>query len=647
MKKILVVDNHPVVLKFMSNLLGKHGHHVLTAHDGLSALDLLRTFTPDVIFVDLVMPNISGEKLCRIIRSMPEMKDVFVVILSGIAAEQDLDFAMLGVNACIAKGPFDKLGRHVLHILQRAELDGPGVWTDQVIGLEDIAKREVTKELISSRMHLESILNNMSEGILELNSETRIVYANPSAISLIGVPEESLISSAFTDLFDEEHQRVIKELLVETGNQPLTIGEDSPVFINSKQVVLNILKARDNVQGIYIVLINDISERKKLETQIRQAQMMESIATLAGGIAHQFNNALSVIIGNIELLKIDLTDDDRGTEFLDPIKNAAYRMSALTSQLLAYARGGKYNPKIISLGKFIENTLPLIQHSLGHSVFVEKNLPPSALNVEADITQLQMVLSSVLNNAAEAIEGQGHVRLTVSEYNIQDGHPHLLPGLYACISVEDDGKGMDEETRVRIFEPFFTTYFQGRGLGMAAVYGIIKNHNGWVSVDSEPGKGTTVLIYLPAFKDVEIKKEEEKIRLEKGSGTILLIEDEDLVLDVCGAMLKNLNYFVLEAKTGAEAISIAKSFEGEIDLALLDIDLPDMDGGSLYPFLKEARKNLKVIVCSGYNLDGPVQEIIEAGAQGFIQKPFNFGALSKKLKEILGTDKKPASHSAS
>ena len=640
MKKILVVDNHPVMLKFMSNLLGKQGHQVLTAQDGLSALDLLKTFIPDVIFVDLVMPNISGEKLCRIIRSMPKMKEVFLVILSGIAAEQGIDFELLGINACIAKGPFDKLARHVLSILEKADIDGPGVRTKQVIGIEDIIQREVSKELISSRMHLESILNNMSEGILELNSEARIVYANPAAISLIGVSEETLISSTFTELFGEDQKRIINDLLPEIGHDPLIIGEYSPVMINNRQVVLNVLKAKENVQGIYIVIINDISERKKLQTQIRQAQMMESIATLAGGIAHQFNNALSVIIGNVELLKMEQSEDAGRTEFLDPIKNAAYRMSMLTSQLLAYARGGKYNPKIISLGKFIENTLPLIQHSIGHSVFVQKFLPPYVLNVEADITQLQMVLSAVLNNAAEAIDGHGQLRLNVTDKEVQSGHPHLEPGNYACISIEDDGKGMDEETRARIFEPFFTTYFQGRGLGMAAVYGIIKNHNGWISVDSELGKGTTVCIYLPAFEDMETKKEDEKLKLEKGSGTILLIEDESMVLDVCGTMLKKLNYSVLEAKTGAEAINIAKTFDGVIDLALLDIDLPDMDGSSLYPFLKEARQNLKVIVCSGYSFDGPVQEIMEAGAQGFIQKPFDIRVLSKKLKEILGTGKK-------
>jgi CheY-like chemotaxis protein len=187
-----------------------------------------------------------------------------------------------------------------------------------------------------------------------------------------------------------------------------------------------------------------------------------------------------------------------------------------------------------------------------------------------------------------------------------------------------------------MFEPFFTTNFQGRGLGMAAVYGIIQNHGGWVSVGSELGKGTSVFIYLPAVKALETEVQKEEPRLEEGSGTILIVEDEDMIVEVCRIMLEKLSYRVLEARTGEEAINIARTFDGDIDLSILDIGLPDMDGDKLYPLLKEARADLKVIVCSGYAIDGPAQEILDAGAQGFIQKPYAFGVLSAKLKEVLG-----------
>jgi len=386
MKKILVVDNHPVMLKFMTNLLEKEGHEVLTAHDGLSAL-------------------------------------------------------------------------------KQSDLVPPREMTDGVIGLDDVYAREVTRELLSSKRHLERILDNMSEGIIELNPEARIVYANPVAVSLIGIPEEMLLSQPFPELFHETHREGIKDLIDEgIGDEQHTIGEDSPLILNGKRILLNMLQLKGEEQKSVILIMNDISERKRIEAQLRQAQKMESIATLAGGIAHQFNNALSVITGNIELLKMSSPENDENAEYTEPIKNSAYRMAHLTSQLLAYARGGKYNPKTMSLSAFIEDTFPLIRHSINPGIQMKSNLPELSYNIEADFTQMQMVLSAVVSNASEAIVGKGCIRITSAIEDILDHHPHLEPGRYACLRVEDDGKGMDEEIRNRMFEPFFTTNFQGRGL---------------------------------------------------------------------------------------------------------------------------------------------------------------------------------------
>jgi len=635
MKKILVVDNHPVMLKFMTNLLEKQGYEVRTSQDGLSALGVLKTYTPDVMFVDLIMPNIVGEKLCKIVRSMPEMDDCYLVILSGIAAEQEIDFVALGVNACIAKGPFNKMAQHVLSVLDQSNRKMNGL-SEKTIGDKDVVEREVLTELLSSKRHVEHILNNMSEGILELNPETRIVYVNPSAISLIGRPEEKLLAASFFDFFEGTHREKIEDIFENIDEFPQKIGKESSLILNGKLIELTLVLVREKEQQTIIAIINDISERKRIEAQLRQAQKMESIATLAGGIAHQFNNSLSVITGNIELLKMNSPEDsDSIVEYIEPIKNSAYRMSNLTSQLLAYARGGKYNSKSISLSTFVKDTQPLIRHSINHAILVETDLPQHVYNLMADITQMQMVLSAIVTNAAEAIEGPGRIRIIATNEEIKEPHPHLEPGRYACLRIEDDGKGMDEETKNRMFEPFFTTNFQGRGLGMAAVYGIVKNHGGWVTADSELGKGTTVSIYLPAVETEGKEDNEEEPQLEKGSGTILVVEDEDMILEMCRTMLEMLDYCVLEARTGEEAINVAKTFDGDIDIAILDIGLPDMDGDKLYPFLKEARKDLKVIVCSGYAIDGPAREILDAGAHGFIQKPYAFGTLSAKLKEVL------------
>jgi signal transduction histidine kinase len=250
-----------------------------------------------------------------------------------------------------------------------------------------------------------------------------------------------------------------------------------------------------------------ITERKNIQARLQEAQKMEAIATLAGGIAHEFNNALCVVIPNIDLLKSKIPDNEEINKHTQPIYSSAQRMAHLTSQLLAYARGGKYRPQQISLNTFVQETLPFVKHVIQAGIVVETDLAEDLCYVEADPTQLQMVLLAVMVNAAEALEDTGHIRFTLRHEEIDEefaeGHPDVKPGSYVCLTIEDSGSGMSEETRIRVFEPFFTTKFQGRGLGMAAVYGIVKNHDGLVVVDSELGKGTVVRIYLPESRDKE------------------------------------------------------------------------------------------------------------------------------------------------
>jgi PAS domain S-box-containing protein len=382
-----------------------------------------------------------------------------------------------------------------------------------------------------------------------------------------------------------------------------------------------------------------VKERMKVEAQLQEVQRMEAIATLAGGIAHEFNNALVGVSGNIELLDMDLPDDEKMDRYVGQMKDSTRRMANLTDQLLAYARGGKYQPKAISLNSFVEGTLPLLRHSIDPAIRVETDLPRDVSHIEADLTQMQMVLSALLSNSAEAMEGEGRIRIITRDEKIEKEiaktESDLKPGSYVSLTIQDDGRGMDEETISRVFDPFFTTKFQGRGMGMAAAYGIIKNHGGAISVDSELGKGTAVRIYLPAVA-VHVEHEKEtKTEVAAGTGTILVIEDEDVVIDVISRMLEMLGYRMLLAKSGKAAVDIARGYDGDIDLAILDIVLPDMGGKQVYPLVMEARPSLKVIVCSGYAVDGPAQEILNAGAQDFIQKPFSFETLSEKLKEVL------------
>lgn len=380
-------------------------------------------------------------------------------------------------------------------------------------------------------------------------------------------------------------------------------------------------------------------EQLRLTARLQQAQKMESIATLAGGIAHQFNNALAVILGNIELIQMDGLVDQRLLRFIEPINQAGQKMVHLTAQLLAYARGGKFQTQVVSAHRFVKEALSLVSHSLSSHVELKTDLDETTDPIEVDGTQIQMLLAAILANASEAIETKGYVTVSLrnAELSAEDRAKYagLKPGRHVLLQIADTGKGMDERTRTRIFEPFFTTKFQGRGLGMAAVYGIVKKHGGNVYVDSEPGHGAVVSIFLPGAMMAREEAEKRTAAQTQRTGTALIVEDEHLVMEVNRAIVEKLGYRVLEAKSGHEALHIARTYKGPIDFALLDVILPDMGGNQIYPKLMELLPNLKVIVCSGFTLDDPAREILNAGAQAFLPKPFSVAVLSKSLDEIF------------
>jgi PAS domain S-box-containing protein len=378
-------------------------------------------------------------------------------------------------------------------------------------------------------------------------------------------------------------------------------------------------------------------EKKRLQERLQESQKLEAVAGLAGGIAHQFNNALSVILGHIELLERDplrRTDQD-----LEPIRESAQRLVSLTNQLLAYARGGRYRSRLIPLAPFLDQTLELLWHLVPPVVEVETDVEPDTSSVEADETQLQMVLSSVVFNAIEAIEDAGRIRISCRTRHLRPDDstlpPDQEPGSYVQMAVEDDGAGMDEPVRSRIFEPFFSTKFQGRGLGMAAAYGVVRNHGGWIAVDSEPGRGTAVRIFLPAAEAAENAPVRETAAPAGQTGRVLLVEDDDLVMDIGRMMLENLGYEVLTARTGEEALDHGRNHDERIDLALMDVKLPDMDAATLYAELISRRPGLKVIACSGYYKDERVRAILRQGADGFLEKPFSHTDLAAKIDEVL------------
>ncbi|MBW1764259.1 MAG: PAS domain S-box protein, partial [Deltaproteobacteria bacterium] len=382
--------------------------------------------------------------------------------------------------------------------------------------IRDITKRKKAEEALrQSEERFRTLFEDVPAAIQGYGPDGTIHYWNKASENTYGYKKDEAIGNNLIELIIPPEMRgCVHDAIkrgAETGEMPppeelLLMRQDGsrvPVFSSH-----TVLKKGKKEPELYCLDV-DMTVQKKLQEQLQQAQKMEAISTLSGGIAHQFNNALSVITGNIGLLEMDFPSDKKIANYAKEMKASARQMTHLAAQLLAYARGGKYQAKAVSFCDFVRETLPLVKHTLGPAINVDTDLPIGILNVKADLTQMQMVLAAVLTNAAEAMEGKGRIRVACRDTIITDetvgDFPGLTPGNYVNLTIVDDGKGMDEETRNRIFEPFFTTKFEGRGLGMAAAYGIVKNHAGWISVDSELGKGTTVKIYLSASESVQTR----------------------------------------------------------------------------------------------------------------------------------------------
>ena len=604
--------------------------------EAAGCLESLDEINPELIIADYLLPGMNGIEFLETLNR--EKRDIPVIIITGQGDEYIAIRAMkLGAwDYLVKSGDFFTL-------------------IPSVIG-KVVREWKLKETLQGSQRRFREIFSQSPIGIAVYDQNGLLIEANKSCMDIFGVPD--LVHMNGFKLIDapnappELKEKLLKGETVRYETpfdfdrvNELDLFERGRSGMAYLEIVITPMKdATNRYTSGYLVQIQDITRRKLAEEEKKelQVQRMESIFTLAGGIAHDFNNILSGITGNIELLKMDLPNITNMDQYVEAMSNAAQRMVLLTDQLLAYARGGKYWPKTISLTKFVEETLPMIQNKISPAICVRTNLARDISSVEADMTQMHMVLSAVVINAAEAIEGQGQIIIRTSNKEIDEGvakyNPGLKTGHYSCLTVQDYGKGMDAETKRKIFEPFFTRKFQGRGLGMAAVYGIVKNHGGWISVDSQLGKGTVVRIYLPVVEDEPKEIKKPKIELARGTGTILIVEDEEQILDVTRRILKRLGYHVLTARTGMEGVDIGRSYDGDIDLAIIDIYLSDMRGDVIYKLLKKARRNLKVIILSGYALDGPAQKILNSGAQAFMQKPFKLAALSEKVKNVLETE---------
>jgi PAS domain S-box-containing protein len=388
---------------------------------------------------------------------------------------------------------------------------------------------------------------------------------------------------------------------------------------------------------------SDVTERKSLEAQFLQAQKMESVGRLAGGVAHDFNNLLGVIMGYGQLLAKQLPDESKQRRYVSEILDASDRASGLTRQLLAFSRREVVQPRVLDLNAAVAGSEGMLQRLLGEDIEVVSVLAKDLGRVRADPHQIQQILMNLVVNARDAMPSGGRLTIETADARLDSEyvrrHPAVEPGPYVLLAVSDTGHGMTAEVQARIFEPFFTTKEAGKGsgLGLGTVYGIVKQSGGHVWVYSEPGQGTTFKIYLPRVEDDAQLAElpSEAALLPRGSETILLVEDEAALRGVVSEMLESLGYTVLGVTKGTEALAVAERLEPPLHLLITDVVLPGMGGRELGELITAARPGIKILYVSGYTDDAVLRYGVKAREMAFLQKPFTSGMLARKVREVL------------
>ena len=499
----------------------------------------------------------------------------------------------------------------------------------------------------------EGIVSTMSDALLLVGTDGTIQVANQAAKKLLRFTGDELTKSPIEKIFPGCHSGNPKKGALNTRLKNAGSISDMETFLRAKNgqavpISLSASLMTDNegrpVGTIY--LARDITERKRaelekkhLEAQLQQAQKMEAIGTLAGGIAHDFNNLLMGMQGLLDLAGLEGNPDDTLAEYLDEMEEMVKRGAKLTNQLLGFARGGKYEVKPTDLPKLIIGSLEMFGRTR-KEIHIHRALPNDLWTVEVDRGQIEQALLNLYVNAWQAMPRGGDLSLS-AENTLLDASTastlRMKAGRYVKISVADTGEGMDKETQKRIFEPFFTTKEKkmGVGLGLASTYGIIKNHGGLITVRSELEEGTTFTIFLPASEKPILSEKELSAKVLTGTETILLVDDEEMILNVGEKVLSSMGYTVLRALSGEKAIELYQEQGDAIDLVILDMIMPGIGGGETFDRLRTIDPHARVLLSSGYSVDGQATEILQRGCNGFIQKPFDIKKLSQKIRTIL------------
>ncbi|HEY85881.1 MAG TPA: response regulator [Chloroflexi bacterium] len=690
-QQILIVDDNEQNLYMLQVLLRGHGCEAVSAANGAEALEQARRRPPDMIIADILMPVMDGFTLCRQWMADSQLKDIpFVFYTATYTDAKDEDFALsLGATRFIIKPMepdlFIEVIRDVLKNHQTGRLTPPPeVQQEETIYLKEYNEALIRKledkmaQLEESNQQLTSLYEQAQQEIVERKkietslrkSEARLAEAQ--RIAHLGnwewnIPTGKLhwsdevyrIFGVSPQEFDATYQTFIQSIhpddrdFVEKSidaalneKQPYNIecriprpsGEQRMVHA---QAEITFTEAGQPVQ--MIGTIQDITEAKQLEDQLHHSKKMEAIGRLAGGIAHDFNNLLTAILGYSQFLINDLDKNSPLRQDAEMIKQAGERAAALTRQLLTFSRKQPLQPQIISLNHIVTNVEKMLQRLLNENIELLTILEPELGQAEADPGQIEQVILNLAINARDAMPQGGKLIIETGNTYLDEAyvrqHIDVEAGSYVELTVSDTGIGIDAKTQSHIFEPFFTTKSEGKGtgLGLATVHGIVKQSKGHIKVYSEPNYGATFKIYLPQIKKIftNAKSSQAKAKSCRGTETILLVEDEEIVRDLAYTILTGHGYTVLQAGDGSEALSIAQQHPEAIHLLLSDVVMPKTGGIALASQLKAIHPETKVLLMSGYSINIVERQAIHGIDSSFINKPFTVVSLSRAVRELL------------
>jgi PAS domain S-box-containing protein len=544
-----------------------------------------------------------------------------------------------------------------LYIEVRAYRLQPG---QVAVQLFDVTSQRQAQQQMSERdARLDGMVSSAMDAIVSLDDAERIVLFNPAAEKMFRARAADVMGTDFSQFIAQQHRAQHKEQIAEFVQSGLAsrrigmMGELSGRRANGEEFPLEASISQCTVQKhrLITLIVRDASERRRAEderlkflSQIQQTQKLESLGVLAGGIAHDFNNLLMAVLGHADLALDALPSASDARDDLEEIRRAAQRATELCKQMLAYSGKGRFVIQPVEPQKVVEEMLHMLRVSISKNAILKLNFSPNLPSIDADASQLRQVVMNLVVNASEAIgDRSGVITLTTGAMDC-DRHylseawldEQLPEGMYVFVEVADTGAGMDPETRSRIFDPFFTTKFTGRGLGLAAVLGIVRGHRGAIKVYSELGRGTMFKVLFPVSQRSEVRERSSPVRgIYEGKGTVLLVDDDESVRAVGRKMLERIGFSVVVAADGSEAIARFRERADDIICAIVDLTMPHVDGAETFRELRRMRPGVRVILSSGYNEQDVTQRFVGKGLAGFIQKPYQLSTLVAVLKEVL------------